>query len=161
MQKKLYTAIAAALLLSTGGGGYQLNAEPLTALQQQTDICKGIVLDKDGEPLIGASVRVEGTTVGTTTDLDGAFSIKGVKKGATVTVTCIGYASESKTWDGAELYFTLSDDQQLLDEVVVVGYGVQKKANVTGAVSSMKAADIEDRAVASISAAMAGECPVS
>lgn len=159
MQKKLYTAIAAALLLSTGGGGYQLSAEPLTTLQQQTDICKGIVLDKDGEPLIGASVRVEGTTVGTTTDLDGAFSIKGVKKGATVTVTCIGYASESKTWDGAELYFTLSDDQQLLDEVVVVGYGIQKKANVTGAVSSMKAADIEDRAVASISAAMAGEMP--
>ncbi len=141
------------------GGGYLLSAEPFAASQQQTELCKGIVLDKEGEPLIGASVRVEGTTIGATTDLDGAFSIKGVKKGATVTVTCIGYAAESKTWDGTDLYFTLSEDQQLLDEVVVVGYGVQKKANVTGAVSSMKAADFEDRAVASISAAMAGEMP--
>lgn len=141
------------------GGGYLLHAEQVTASQQQADVCKGIVLDKEGEPLIGASVRVDGTTIGATTDLDGAFSIRGVKKGATLTVTCIGYASQSMKWDGSDLYFTLSEDQQLLDEVVVVGYGVQKKANVTGAVSSMKAADIEDRAVASISAAMAGEMP--
>lgn len=93
------------------------------------------------------------------TDIDGNFSLNGVKKGATINITAIGYAPASKTWNGDKLVFTLSMEDNALDELVVVGYGVQKKANVTGAVSQMNASAIENRAVASVSAAMAGEMP--
>lgn len=150
-------AFAAALLLS--GGGYYANAQQVTSTTQQTSVCVGKVIDQNGEPVIGATVKVAGTGIGMMTDLDGAFKINGVKKGATIEVTCIGYEEASKVWNGSDLNFTLAEKTNELDEVVVVGYGIQKKVNVTGSVSSMNAAAIEDRTVSSVSAAMAGEMP--
>lgn len=117
------------------------------------------MFDQNGEPIVGATVKVVGSQGGTMTDIDGAFSLPGVKNGAKIAVTALGYSASEQTWNGSELFFTLKEQSTQLDEVVVVGYGVQKKVNVTGAVSSMNASAIEDRAVASVSAAMAGEMP--
>ena len=93
------------------------------------------------------------------TNIEGAFTLNGVKKGSTIAVSCVGYSPVKQVWNGSDIYFTLKEATNDLDEVVVVGYGVQKKANLTGAVSVMNASAIEDRSVASISAAMAGEMP--
>ncbi len=158
MPKRILASVFAACLL-LNGGGYIVNAQTVASTQQQAGACTGMVLDSNGDPVVGATVKVVGTTVGTMTDIDGNFALDGVKVGSTISITAIGYQSSTQKWDGQKLYFTLADEDNILDEVVVVGYGVQKKANVTGAVSSMNAAAIENRSVASISAAMAGEMP--
>ncbi len=158
MPKRFLAGVFAAALV-INGGGYVVNAQQVASTQQQTGICVGTVFDTEGEPVVGATVKVAGANVGTMTDIDGNFSLNGVKKGATINITAIGYASQSKTWNGDKLVFTLSMEDNALDELVVVGYGVQKKANVTGAVSQMNASAIENRSVASVSAAMAGEMP--
>ena len=158
MSKRILAGVFAACLL-INGGGYLANAPHVTGASQQTGLCVGTVIDQNGDPVIGASVKVVGGTVGTMTDIDGNFSLSGVKSGSTISVTAIGYTGAEQKWTGGSLSFTLKEEDNVLDEVVVVGYGVQKKANVTGAVSSMNASAIEDRAVASVSAAMAGEMP--
>lgn len=116
-------------------------------------------MSDNGEEVIGATVKVKGTSKVTSTNIEGKFSLTGVKPGAVLEISCIGYEPLSVTWNGQPLALTMKETANALDEVVVVGYGVQKKANVTGSVSSMKASAIEDRAVASVSAAMAGEMP--
>ncbi|MCH5318174.1 MAG: TonB-dependent receptor [Paramuribaculum sp.] len=158
MPKRILTRALAIALLCMGGGNL-FDAQVVTAAEQQSGTCVGQVFDQNGEPMVGATVRVSGTSNGAMTNIDGQFTLRGVEKGATIEVTLIGYQKEQQVWNGANLYFTLHEDENILDEVVVIGYGVQKKANVTGAVSSMNAAALEDRSVASISAAMAGEMP--
>ncbi len=158
MLKRILAGLFAACLL-LNGGGYIANAQAVTTTSQQTGKCVGKVIDEEGEPVVGATVKVVGTTNGTMTDIEGAFSLNGVAKGSTIAVTCVGYAPQQMIWNGRDLYFTLNEAASALDEVVVVGYGTQKKANLTGAVSTMNASAIEDRSVASISAAMAGEMP--
>lgn len=115
---------------------------------QQNGACTGVVNDESGEPLIGASVRVKGTTKGATTDANGQFSIAGVKKGATLVVSYIGYDNLEVVWDGHALNVKLQESDGSFDEVVVVGYGVQKKVNLTGAVSTVKGEEMEQRPVA-------------
>ena len=158
MSKRFLAGVFAACLL-VNGGGYEALAQQVAGASQQAGLCVGTVLDTNGEPVIGASVKVVGGTVGTMTDIDGNFSLSGVKTGSKIAITAIGYGAQEKVWNGGALSFTLAEEANQLDEVVVVGYGVQKRANVTGAVSSMNAAELEDRSVASISAAMAGEMP--
>lgn len=110
---------------------------PAAAAQQTAD-CTGVVTDTEGEPLIGASVKVEGTSNGTSTDIDGNFALKGVAKGAKITVSYIGYKPQTVTWDGTPLNIVLSEDGNVLDEVVVMGYGVtQKRANVTNSIAKV------------------------
>ena len=92
----------------------------------------GQVKDALGEPVIGANVVVKGTTNGAMTDLDGMFTINEVEKGSTIVVSFIGYLPQSIVVSGnAPLSVTLAEDNQALDEVVVIGYGVQKKSVVT------------------------------
>ena len=102
------------------------------AFAQNTDI-KGTVVDENGEPVIGASVRVEGQEGGVITDLDGNYTIK-APKGAKVTITYIGYQPMTVTAGGR---VQLKEDAQNLEELVVVGYGVQKKAHLTGSVATV------------------------
>ncbi|MDE5687562.1 MAG: SusC/RagA family TonB-linked outer membrane protein [Paramuribaculum sp.] len=110
---------------------------PVAAAQQAGD-CTGVVTDADGEPLIGASVKVEGKTIGGSTDIDGKFSIKGVANGAKVTVSYIGCKPVTVTWNGQPLSIVLQEDSNVLDEVVVMGYGIeQKRANVTNSISKV------------------------
>ena len=106
---------------------------------QQSKRVKGTVVDKNGEPIIGANVVVKGTTNGTITDIDGNFSLE-VSDGALLDVSYIGYLNqEIKVGNQKQLAISLSEDTQNLDEVVVVGYGTVKKSDLTGSVSSVKA----------------------
>ncbi|MDD7447762.1 MAG: TonB-dependent receptor [Phocaeicola sp.] len=120
----------------------------------------GTVVDGLGEPVISASVTEKGSTNGTITDMNGKFTLS-VPVGAIVEVSFIGFASQQFTVKAGETQYniTLKEDQQLLEEVVVVGYGVQKKANLTGSVASINAESLESRPVSSVSAAMAGTMP--
>ena len=93
----------------------------------------GTVNDQFGEPILGASVLVKGTTNGCVTDLDGNFSLSGVQNGQTLSISFIGYVTQEVTVDGRAHYeVTLNENSELLEDVVVVGYGVQKKSNLTG-----------------------------
>lgn len=116
----------------------------------------GVVLDKDGEPVTSASVLVVGTTHGGTTDLDGKFSIANVKEGATLRFSFVGCKPVTEKWEGTPLTITLEDDISTLDEVVVVGFGQQKKVNLTGAVSTVSGKEIAARPVNSVADALQG-----
>lgn len=109
--------------------------------------------------MIGASVVVKGTTNGTITGIDGDFALTNVAKGSTIQISYIGFVTQEVKFNGQALNIVLKEDTEVLDEVVVVGYGVQKKANLTGSVASINAEALESRAVASVSAALAGTMP--
>lgn len=109
--------------------------------------------------MIGASVVVKGSTNGTITSVDGDFTLSNVAKGDIIQVSYIGYVTQEIKFNGQPINVTLKEDTEMLDEVVVVGYGVQKKANLTGSVASINAEALESRAVASVSAALAGTMP--
>lgn len=111
---------------------------PAPAVAPQ-DVCTGVVVDAEGEPLIGATVTVEGSKYSTMTDIDGRFSVNGIKPGAKVTVTYIGYGKFEGKWDGQPMTITLKEESSVLDEVVVMGYGVtQKRAKVTNSVAKVE-----------------------
>ncbi len=127
---------------------------------QQTETATGIVKDALGETVIGASVVVKGTTNGTITDFEGNFSLTGVKKGDVILVSFVGYQSQEIVWEGKPLNIVLKDDTQALEEVVVVGFGSQKKADLTGAVSQVKMDEVlGDRPVINATAALQGAMP--
>lgn len=131
-----------------------------SAQQQKKVTLKGKVLDAKKEPVIGASVVIAGTTVGTVTDYDGNFSIPDVSLPADVTCSYVGYETKKiRVTSAAPLNITLSENSELLDEVVVVGYGTQRKANLTGAVSSISGKDINNRPVISAANALQGADP--
>lgn len=116
----------------------------------------GTVSDMRGEPVIGANVMVKGTRLGTVTDMDGHFALE-VPEGATLQVSYIGYVDQSvEVSQQSVLEITLEEDTQALDEVVVVGYGAQKKVNLTGAVSTVKIEALEDRPITNATNALAG-----
>lgn len=130
-----------------------------TRVVQQTPVCTGVVKDVSGETVIGASVIVKGTTNGTVTGIDGDFRINDVEKGAVIQISFIGYQTVETVWNGSPLSIVLKDDAQALDEVVVVGYGVQKKVNLTGAVSSVEGEDLNLRPVANATQSLQGMVP--
>lgn len=126
--------------------------------QQVVDnrIIKGTILDATGMPVIGANVMVKGTTNGTITDMDGKFSLE-VDKNAILVVSYIGYANqEIKVGNQNTLSITMKEDAEALDELVVVGYGVQKKVNLTGSVAQVGQEVIENRPITSLSSGMQG-----
>ena len=130
-------------------GFMALSASPVLA--QNTDI-KGTVVDENGEPVIGASVRVEGQEGGVITDLDGNYVIK-APKGAKVTITYIGYTPMTVPAGGR---VQLKEDTQNLEELVVVGYGVQKKAHLTGSVATVPMDEIQDLAAGGLASTLEG-----
>lgn len=137
---KLYICLAAALCayLPTGVNMYAARAEKPSAsnVYQQTRILvSGRILDSSGQPVPGASVIEKGTTNGVDTDIDGKFTIS-VKSGSSLEVSCIGYETVSVA-ASENLSVTLREDTQFLDEVVVVGFGTQKKINMTGSVAAV------------------------
>ena len=136
------------LFLATGSGLYALPAlaEPTTnvesAIVQQAVTIKGIVKDKTGEPIIGANVLEKGTTNGVITGIDGDFTLNVQNSQSVLVISFIGYKTQEITvGNNRNLNVTLADDTELLDEVVVIGYGTQKKGDVTSAVSSVKSED--------------------
>lgn len=128
-------------------------SSPMNATQQTNEV-QGTVTDVNGEPIIGASVRVKGTNNGTITDIDGKFSLN-APLGAEIEVSFVGYQSITVT-ASKTMSITLAEDSELLDEVVVVGYGTMKKKDLTGAVAAVKGDDIAARRSTQLTTALQG-----
>lgn len=129
---------------------------PFSLAQAQTVKVNGRVIDNLNEPMIGVSIFEKGTTNGVITDMDGNYSLS-VKEGATIVYSYIGYLTQEKKAVAGVMNITLKEDTKTLDEVVVVGYGVQKKSSVTGAISQVKAEDMENRTISNAPAALQGK----
>ena len=106
----------------------QSNSAIATATQQQNS-CKGTVKDASGEPIIGATIRIDGKTGGTVTDLDGNFVLNNLTKGAKLTITYVGYKSQTITWNGTPLDITLYDDANVLEDAIIPVIGLEEAAN--------------------------------
>ena len=135
-----------------------LSTEGTKAVKQASTVVSGTVLDATGEPIIGASVVEKGTTNGTVTDMDGKFTLTVSSAKAELEVSYIGYKTQTlKSQAGKPLSVTMSEDTEMLDEVIVVGYGTMKKKDLTGAVASVKMDDAPVGTVSTISHALAGK----
>ena len=119
----------------------------------------GRVLDETGEGLIGAGVVLQGTTNGTITDMDGNFVLPSVPRGATLEISCIGYATQAVQVTGPSLTVTLEPESRALDEAVVIAYGQQKKVTITGAVSAVGSDELLKAPVANVANALQGNLP--
>ena len=118
----------------------------------------GTVVDVSGEAIIGASVIVKGTSNGTITDFDGNFTIQNVPQNGSLVISYVGYRNQTVAVSGkSQIKVTLEEDRQLLDEVVVVGYGVQKKSDVTGALAHLDSKDLVTMPVSNALEAMQGK----
>ena len=134
------------LFLTAGAGVSSVWATPETTesmrtemVQQQTVTVSGVVKDRKGEPIIGANIMEKGTTNGTITDFDGKYTLKVKNAKSILVVSYIGYQTqEIPVGNGGKKDITLQDDSELMDEVVVIGYGTQRKGDVTSAISSVK-----------------------
>lgn len=126
----------------------------------QTLNVSGVISGADGEPLIGATVMVKGSKQGVSTDVDGKYTLNGVKKGSSLEVTYVGYTPQTvKVTHAGNLNVILQENSSMLNEVVVVGYGQQKKVNLTGAVSVVNAKDINGRPTGNAATALQGADP--
>lgn len=163
METKKGLSLCFALLLTSPFGMVNTiraaQAESVTTAPQQGSVT-GKVCDKAGEPLIGASVVVKGSANGAGTDIDGNFLLQNVKAGDVIYVSYIGYTPKEIKYSGQPvLDVVLDEEASSLSEVVVVGYGVQKKANLTGSVASVDSKYMEDRPMTSVSAGLQGLLP--
>lgn len=127
--------------------------------QQATDKITGTVIDETGEPIIGASIKVQGSGIGTITDLDGKFTLN-VPKKKMIEVSFIGYKTrEIAIGKEHQLQITLEEDTKVLDEVIVVGYGTTSKRKTTAAIASVNTDDITKAPTANITQSLAGRAP--
>lgn len=125
--------------------------------QQQAKTVTGTVTDVSGEPIIGANIRIKGTTTGTITDIDGNFSIKAEPQ-SVIEVSYIGYLTQETVINNQKsIRFLLKEDTKTLDEVVVIGYGVQKKADLTGSVANINTEKLNTQSNANIGQALQGK----
>ena len=147
------------LALSTLGGMVQeLSANVLhdAGIVQQDNQCIGVVKDSSGETIIGASVLVKGTVNGTVTDMDGNFVLQGVQPGSVIQVSFVGYQTQDVKWNGSPLTIVLKENTQNLDEVVVIGYGAVRKADMAGAISVMDGKAFKAQPITRVSDALQG-----
>lgn len=154
LSKKILKAVMY-VFLGTGAGVLSVQAAPDSrdmenaAIAQQSITITGTVVDNLGDPVIGANVVEKGTTNGTSTDIDGKYHLTVKNAQAVIQVTYIGYASQEFVAGNQTIHnITLMEDAQLMDEVIVIGYGTQRKGDVTSAIVSVKA---EDFAIGKIS----------
>lgn len=133
----------------------------ISTLSAQNRKVSGKVLDALQEPLVGVSIRIEGTTQGTITDVDGAFDIQVPAAGATLDFSYVGYLTQKvKVKPGQKnIVVYMQEDAIMLDEAVVVGYGTQKKVNLTGAVATVDSKSLENRAAHSLTSMLQGSVP--
>ena len=125
--------------------------------QQQAKTVTGTVTDVSGEPIIGANIRIKGTTTGTITDIDGHFSIEAEPQ-SVIEVSYIGYLTQETVINNQKsIRFLLKEDTKTLDEVVVIGYGVQKKADLTGSVANINTEKLNTQSNANIGQALQGK----
>lgn len=141
---------------SVEGNHIVLGKQTMATAPQQSSTIRGKVIDTNGDPVIGANIVEKGTTNGTTTDVEGNFSIN-AKSGSTLVITFIGYVREEvKANAGRRMEIILQEDSETLEEVVVVGYGTMKKADLTGSVATVGSEVIEDRPLTNLGAGLQG-----
>ena len=151
---KYFTARVVLLTLA------MLLSSSLVAWAQGTITIKGVVTDTQKEPLVGVSIRIKGTTSGTTTNASGNYTLQGVSRNATLIFSFIGMKKQEIPVSGrTEINVILEDDAKMTQEVVVVGYGTQKKVNLTGAVSSIDSKSLAARPVQNLGQALQGMIP--
>ncbi len=127
--------------------------------QEKTKIT-GNVYDETKEPLVGVSVVIKGTSTGTVTDVDGHFEINSSNPNPTITVSYLGYTTKDVQTDGKQnIIIEMLPDEQMVDEVVVVGYGTQKRLSVTGSVGTVSAKDLSRTTATTTASALAGKVP--
>lgn len=128
-----------------------------TEPEETQQAISGTVVDSLGKPLPGVSVNVKGTSIGTSTDLEGKFQLEGVEPDATLVVSFLGYTTREIPVEGKTTFnITLAGDVAALDEVVVVGYGTQKRSDLTGAVGTVRAEALQERPASSLNQGLAG-----
>ena len=127
-----------------------------TAMAQEQTV-KGTVTDQSGEPLIGATIQIPGSSVGAVADLDGNFSISVPAKTKELEVSYVGYKTQRVPVKGQTLKVTMREDTNMMNETVVIGYGSVKKGDLTNAVAQVKGDDLADRPVANLASALQGE----
>lgn len=145
------------LLITQSGFSANFKSEGRTAFYLEDDVTiKGSVVDENGEPLPGATISVQGTTKGTVTNLDGNFSIT-VPESSTLVVSFIGYEAQIiKVTNQTVLNIKLNQDASALEEVVVIGYGTQRKSDLTGSIGSVGETELNERPSPSLNQALAG-----
>ena len=149
--------MSATLVALTLGSGIAM-AAPADNTTQATNTVSGVVRDANGEAIIGANVIEKGTSNGTITDFDGKFTLV-TEKNATLVISYVGM-KEKEVRASKNMIINLQEDAEVLDELVVVGYGVQKKANLTGAVSSVDVSKtLESKSQANVTKALQGAVP--
>lgn len=157
-----FLLLAAGLLLAPSGIMAQKNSDVHSQIEQaENKTISGIVLDEEGEPLVGASVLIEGTTTGVATDIDGNFTIMTRKKNPVLTVTYIGMQPAKIQIDKAGVFVKviLKSNTNMMDEVVVTGYQNIKRENATGSYQIIKAEDMDKRYTGDITSNLEGKVP--
>lgn len=153
------------LVLKGTNLSYSINGRNINIIRNNTSgqngrKITGVVLDSNGEPIIGASVLVKGTATGVVTDVDGIFTLNNVGQNATIIVSYVGYQTQELKVSGKDnLRIALKEDTKLLDEIVVVGYGISKKSDITGAVASVKGDILSKQPVGDVGTALQGRIP--
>ena len=150
MLKKLSRVVGIIAFLAAFLGGLNVSA--------QNKAVRGKVVDASGAPIIGAAVVVVGNaSIGAVTDLDGTYRLN-VPSGSNIEVSCIGYASQVvPVGDKDEIDFVLVEDNEFIEETVVIGYGVQRKSDLTGSVASVRSEELMDRSTSDAAAALQGK----
>ncbi|NDW09658.1 TonB-dependent receptor [Dysgonomonas sp. 520] len=144
------------LILALSGGNIQALASPAEAQQAKT--VSGTVVDNEGIPLIGVTVKIQGATIGTITDIDGNYSIQVEGSKTVLQFSFIGFVQQNiPVGNNSVINVTMSEDLQNLEELVVIGYGVQKKSHLTGSVSKLKGEGLSDLPVTRVDQALQGK----
>ena len=159
VHSQAYVKAIACLVLACGGtlptlAASETLSNPKVEEAQQSEITvKGTVVDDAGEPVIGATIMEKGTRNGTVTDIDGNYVIK-VKRNAQLTISYLGYATQVVPAGTSKVVLKSNDTK--LNEVVVVGFGTQKKVNLTGAVTAVSGEELDSRPVSNATQALQG-----
>lgn len=161
MKKRIIwaTALCLAASFSSAYASEGVSSKIVQGISQNGRNISGIVVDVNGEPIIGASIKISGTSVGTITDIDGKFNLKNAS--GSLEISYIGYHTETvKINNRSSLKIILHEDSKELDEVIVVGYGTQKKASLTSAITQIKGDEVfASSGLSSPTVALQGEIP--
>lgn len=160
MRKQILFLVALCLMVLFPANSIYAAGEVVQEVKQNDRTIRGTITDTTGEPIIGASVRVKDTSIGTISDFDGNFTLSAGSTG-TLIISYIGYTTQEIAIAGKTTFaIQLKEDSELLDEVIVVGYGTQKKASLTSAISQVKGDDVfKDRGINNPTLALQGEVP--